>query len=72
MKAGIGVVKILTIHLLTVLKASWALRQVYKASEDLLQDLSEVSKAVTVELVAEELKKKIDEERLKDYLEKTS
>jgi len=40
-----------------------------KVSEDPLQDLIELSKTISIGLSAEELKKKADEERLKQFLE---
>lgn len=43
----------------------------HKVSDDPLQDLAELSEAVSIGLSAEELKKKIDEERLKEFLKKT-
>ncbi len=39
-----------------------------KVSEDPLQDLTELSKTISIGLSAEELKKKADEERLKEFL----
>lgn len=39
-----------------------------KVSEDPVQDLTELSKMVSIGLSAEELKKKVDEERLKQFL----
>lgn len=41
-----------------------------KASEDSLQDLIELSKTISIGLSAEELKKKADEERLKEFLKR--
>jgi AbrB family looped-hinge helix DNA binding protein len=39
-----------------------------KVSEDPLNDLIEVSKGISIGLSAEELKKKVDEERVKQFL----
>ena len=39
-----------------------------KVSENPLQDLTELSKTISIGLSAEELKKKADEERLKQFL----
>lgn len=39
-----------------------------RVSEDPLQDLTELSKTISIGLSAEELKKKADEERLKQFL----
>jgi AbrB family looped-hinge helix DNA binding protein len=41
---------------------------IHKVSEDPLQDLTELSKTISIGLSAEELKKKADEERLKQFL----
>ncbi len=41
----------------------------HKVSEDPLQDLTELSKEISIGLSAEELKKKTAEERLKHFLE---
>ena len=40
----------------------------HKVSEDPIQDLTELSKTISIGLSAEELKKKTDEERLKQFL----
>jgi AbrB family looped-hinge helix DNA binding protein len=40
----------------------------HKVSEDPIQDLAEVSKTISIGVSAEELKKKTDEERLKQFL----
>ncbi|MCJ7718920.1 AbrB/MazE/SpoVT family DNA-binding domain-containing protein [Candidatus Bathyarchaeota archaeon] len=40
----------------------------HKVSEDPLQDLTELSKTISIGLSAEELKKKAGEERLKQFL----
>jgi AbrB family looped-hinge helix DNA binding protein len=40
----------------------------HKVSEDPIQDLTELSKTISIGLSAEELKKKTDEERLKRFL----
>lgn len=42
----------------------------HKVSEDPLQDLTELSKTVSIGLSAQELKEKADEERLKHFLKK--
>jgi len=41
----------------------------HKVSEDPLKDLTELSKTISIGLSAEELKKKADKERLKQFLE---
>jgi len=41
----------------------------HKVSKDPLQDLTELSRTISIGLSAEELKKKADEERLKQFLE---
>lgn len=41
---------------------------IHKVSENPLQDLIEVSKTTSIGLSAEELKKKADEERMKQFL----
>ncbi|MBS7650283.1 MAG: hypothetical protein QXN62_05815 [Candidatus Bathyarchaeia archaeon] len=41
----------------------------HNVSKNPLQDLVELSKTVSIGLSAEELKKKVDEERLKQFLE---
>jgi AbrB family looped-hinge helix DNA binding protein len=40
----------------------------HKVSEDPLQDLTELSKTISIGLSAEDLKKKSDEERLKRFI----
>jgi AbrB family looped-hinge helix DNA binding protein len=40
----------------------------HKVSEDPIRDLAEVSKTISIGVSAEELKKKTDEERLKQFL----
>lgn len=40
----------------------------HKVSEDPIHDLTELSKTISIGLSAEELKKKTDEERLKQFL----
>ena len=41
----------------------------HKVPKDLIKHLIELSKLISIELSAEELKKKADEERLKQFLE---
>jgi AbrB family looped-hinge helix DNA binding protein len=42
----------------------------HKVSDDPIQDLTELSKTISIGLSAEELKKRADEERLKQFLRK--
>ena len=42
----------------------------HKVSDDPIQDLTELSKTISIGLTAEELKKRADEERLKQFLRK--
>jgi len=42
----------------------------HKVSDDPIQDLTELSKTISIGLTAEKLKKRADEERLKQFLRK--
>ena len=42
----------------------------HKVSDDPIQDLTELSKTISIGLPAEKLKKRADEERLKQFLRK--
>jgi AbrB family looped-hinge helix DNA binding protein len=42
----------------------------HKVSDDPIQDLTELSKTISIGLSAEELKKRADEDRLKQFLRK--